>query len=223
LKTKMLEDEPDRPITGRKIVQRGMTEEEKFDQSEAFDRDFLTKKYPGLALANVRNKEEIDIFGDLEDDAGLKREDRKLDIGKQEPKKTKKSRSCSRSKSPLDRRKRRHSSSSSRDRRHHRRDDYRTREDEKSQKQELKGTIHQTRRTCLSRSSRQRSSRSSRGQGLPRPPRPAPLHSEQVPSLARRGGKFNCCFGEETVEIRYFLAEWRLETAPLKLPLEMMF
>ena len=31
------------------------------------------------------------------------------------------------------------------------------------------------------------------------------------------------CFGEETVEIRHFLPERRLETAPLKLPLEMMF
>ena len=31
------------------------------------------------------------------------------------------------------------------------------------------------------------------------------------------------CFGEETVEIRHFLPERRLETATLKLPLEMMF
>ena len=134
MKTKMLEDEPDRPMSGGKIDQRGMTEEDKFDQSEAFDRDFLTKKYPGLALPNVRNKEEIDIFGDLEEDTGLKREDRKLDIGKQELKKTKKSRSRSRSRSPRDRRKRRNSSSSSRDRRHHRRDDDRTRDDERNRR-----------------------------------------------------------------------------------------
>jgi hypothetical protein len=134
VKTKMLEDEPNRPITGGKLNDKAMTEEDKFDQSEAFDRGFLTKKYPGLALPNVRNKEEIDIFGDLEDDAGLKREDRKLDVGKEEPKKTKKSRSRSRSRSPRDRRKRRHSSSSSRDRRHHRRDDDRTRVDDRNRR-----------------------------------------------------------------------------------------
>ena len=65
VKTKMIEDEHDRPVTGGKFNDKAMTEEDKFDQSEAFDRDFLTKKYPGLALPNVRNKEEIDIFGDL--------------------------------------------------------------------------------------------------------------------------------------------------------------
>lgn len=132
VKTKMIEDEHDRPVTGGKFNDKAMTEEDKFDQSEAFDRDFLTKKYPGLALPNVRNKEEIDIFGDLEDDAGLKREDRKLDLGKDELKKTKKSRS--RSKSPRDKRKRRHSSSSSRDRRHHRRDDDRNRVDDRDRR-----------------------------------------------------------------------------------------
>jgi len=45
-----------------------MTEEDKFDESEAFDREYLTKKYPSLAMPNVRNKEEIDILGDLEEE-----------------------------------------------------------------------------------------------------------------------------------------------------------
>ena len=56
------------------------TEEDKFDQSEAFDKNFLTKKYPSLALPNAKNKEEIDILDDL-DLSSVKPEERKLEQG----------------------------------------------------------------------------------------------------------------------------------------------
>ena len=42
-------------------------EEDKFDKSEAHDKGFLTKKYPSLAMPNIKNKEEIDILDDLEE------------------------------------------------------------------------------------------------------------------------------------------------------------
>ena len=82
VKRKMLADEPDIPLHGGKDAGN---EEEKFDKGENFDKNFLTKRYPSLALPNIKNKEEIDILGDLDfDSAPAKQEDRKLDVG--EPK-----------------------------------------------------------------------------------------------------------------------------------------
>ncbi len=70
VKTKMLEDEPEKPLhaAGHHTADKAQTEEEKFDNSEAFDKHFLTKKYPSLALPNIANKEEIDILADLEEE-----------------------------------------------------------------------------------------------------------------------------------------------------------
>ena len=63
----MLTDEPDIPLYQDQQSKGGGVEESKFDDSEANDRNFLTKKYPGLAIPNkaIVNKEEIDILGDL--------------------------------------------------------------------------------------------------------------------------------------------------------------
>lgn len=77
VRRKMLSDEPEIPLHARNDVK---TEEGKFEQSENFDKNFLTKKYPSLALPNQKNKEEIDILDDLDLDS--KAEDRKLDTGK---------------------------------------------------------------------------------------------------------------------------------------------
>ena len=41
----------------------------------------MTKKYPSLALPNVKNTEEIDILDDLEMGAEPVKEERKLDTG----------------------------------------------------------------------------------------------------------------------------------------------
>jgi hypothetical protein len=86
----MLSDEPDRPLHEaghHHHVANNLTEEAKFDNAEDFDKGYLTKKYPSLALPNnVKNKEEIDILDDLEAESsppvkgGAKdKEDRKVD------------------------------------------------------------------------------------------------------------------------------------------------
>ena len=49
VKRKMLSDEPDIPLHARNEVK---TEEGKFEQAENFDKNFLTKRYPSLALPN---------------------------------------------------------------------------------------------------------------------------------------------------------------------------
>ena len=133
MKTKMLEDEPELPLSGSAKLKHPMTEEEKFDESEAYDKQYLTKKYPSLAIPNVRNKDEIDILGDLEEDIAPKKEERKLDTGKSESRKQKLSRSRSRSRS-RDRKRKHQSRSNSRDRRNHRssRDDSRERRRKRS-------------------------------------------------------------------------------------------
>lgn len=41
-------------------------EEEKFENSEKFDKTFLIKKYPGLSMPNVKNTDEIDLL-DIDD------------------------------------------------------------------------------------------------------------------------------------------------------------
>jgi hypothetical protein len=98
-----------------------MSEEDKFDNAEAFDRTFLTKKYPSLALPNAKNKEEIDILDDLDLGNEPKKEEKKIESSND---KKKRDRSRSRSNS----RERRHHKgrSNSRERRH-RRDDSRER------------------------------------------------------------------------------------------------
>jgi hypothetical protein len=63
VKRKMLADEPEIPLHSGKDFG---TEEEKFDKAENFDKNFLTKKYPSLAMPNLKNKEEIDILDDLD-------------------------------------------------------------------------------------------------------------------------------------------------------------
>ena len=62
----MLIDEPEMPLHARNDTK---TEEGKFEQAENFDKNYLTKKYPSLALPNQKNKEEIDILDDLDIDA----------------------------------------------------------------------------------------------------------------------------------------------------------
>lgn len=91
-----------------------MSEEDKFDNAEAFDRTFLTKKYPSLALPNAKNKEEIDILDDLDlGNEPKKGEDRKIESSRE-----KRKRESYRSRS--DSRERRHHKgrSNSRERRH---------------------------------------------------------------------------------------------------------
>jgi hypothetical protein len=108
----MLSDEPDIPLHARNEVK---TEEGKFEQAENFDKNFLTKRYPSLALPNQKNKEEIDILDDLEFDNN-KVEEKKLDTGSKD---LKRKRSRSRSHDSHDRKRHRRSSrSDSRDRKH---------------------------------------------------------------------------------------------------------
>ena len=66
---RMLSEEPEHALfEGRHTDAPKGSEEEKFDKAEDFDKDFLTKKFPSLAIPNVKNKEEIDILGDLFDE-----------------------------------------------------------------------------------------------------------------------------------------------------------
>lgn len=125
----MLSDEPDIPLHARNEVK---TEEGKFEQAENFDKNFLTKKYPSLALPNQKNKEEIDILDDLDFDNN-KPEEKKLDSGKD----SKKKRSRSRSHDSRDRKRHRPSRSDSRDRKHkHHSSSRRHRDDDRSNSRE---------------------------------------------------------------------------------------
>ncbi len=125
----MLSDEPDIPLHARNEVK---TEEGKFEQAENFDKNFLTKKYPSLALPNQKNKEEIDILDDLDFD-NSKPEEKKLETGKD----SKKKRSRSRSHDSRDRKRHRSSRSDSRDRKHkHHSSSRRHRDDDRSNSRE---------------------------------------------------------------------------------------
>jgi ATP-dependent RNA helicase DHX8/PRP22 len=104
----MLSDEPDMPLHARNEVK---TEEGKFEQAENFDKNFLTKRYPSLALPNQKNKEEIDILDDLEFDNN-KEEEKKLDTTGKD---SKRKRSRSRSNDSRDRKRHHRSRSDSRD------------------------------------------------------------------------------------------------------------
>ena len=104
----MLSDEPDMPLHARNEVK---TEEGKFEQAENFDKNFLTKRYPSLALPNQKNKEEIDILDDLDFDNN-KEEEKKLDTTGKD---SKRKRSRSRSNDSRDRKRHHRSKSDSRD------------------------------------------------------------------------------------------------------------
>lgn len=73
---RMLSEEPEQALyesRGRKGGPKE-SEEEKFDKGEDFDKDYLTKKFPSLAMPNIKNKEEIDVLGDLFEEAPPKEE-----------------------------------------------------------------------------------------------------------------------------------------------------
>ena len=90
---RMLSEEPEHALYGSRYSEAPKgSEEEKFDKAEEFDKGFLTKKFPSLAIPNVKNKEEIDILADLNIDEIAKEESKVKDVKSRERKRREDSR-----------------------------------------------------------------------------------------------------------------------------------
>ena len=75
---KMLDDEPERALyEATQMNGNAKTEEDKFlGEDPNVDKNVLSQKYPSLAIANQKNKEEIDILGDIIGNEEEKKNDR---------------------------------------------------------------------------------------------------------------------------------------------------